>query len=406
VFFARASYDIPVEFAEAPHDAVATLLAPPSESTLLDGAAPATPTTEPAAQQQTADLNLIATQDRPPGQWPAPQAQSADRPPSSRTLPRRRWSRRPAVVIPAALLAVAVALCTVAQIARTHTLQQQRGNLVGFQTTSHAGSQVTLPFTGLRHPEGVAVDAAGNLYVVDYGNNRVVKLAAGSSIPAVLPFTGLTSPHGVAVDATGNLYVTDGSNRVVKLAAGSNTQTVLPFTGLISPIGVAVDAVGDLFVTDAFNDRVLKLAAGSNTQTVLPFTGLNWPNGVTVDAAGDLYTSDYSNNRMLKLAADSATAPAHRIPTIPVLSSSTTPTPLPNYVGFACPEGVAADAAGDVYVTDWSNNRVVKMAAGSYTQTVLPFTGLNHPSGVAVDAAGNVYVSDRGNDRVVKLSVG
>jgi serine/threonine-protein kinase len=79
----------------------------------------------------------------------------------------------------------------------------------------------------------------------------------------VLPFTGLSGPAGVAVDTAGNLYVTDQSNnRVLKLAAGSATQTVLPFTGLNSPGGVAVDAAGNLYVTDSGNNRVLKLPAG------------------------------------------------------------------------------------------------------------------------------------------------
>jgi serine/threonine-protein kinase len=75
-----------------------------------------------------------------------------------------------------------------------------------------------LPFNGLDHPWGVAVDTAGNLYVLDRGNNRVVKLAAGSNTQAVLPFTGLKDPWGVAVDTTGNLYVTDwGHFQVLKL---------------------------------------------------------------------------------------------------------------------------------------------------------------------------------------------
>jgi serine/threonine protein kinase, bacterial len=76
------------------------------------------------------------------------------------------------------------------------------------------------PFTGLNFPTGVAVDAVGNLYVVDFGNDRVLKLAAGSSTQAVLPFTGVDDPSGVAVDTAGNVYVTDRKNsRVVKLAA-------------------------------------------------------------------------------------------------------------------------------------------------------------------------------------------
>ena len=77
-----------------------------------------------------------------------------------------------------------------------------------------------LPFTGLNGPSGVAVDGAGNVYVTDFRNNRVLKLAADSSTPTVLPFTGLNHPFGVAVDGAGNLYVTDAGNRVVKLPAG------------------------------------------------------------------------------------------------------------------------------------------------------------------------------------------
>jgi streptogramin lyase len=95
------------------------------------------------------------------------------------------------------------------------------------------GAQVALPFTGLNQPGDVAVDTAGNVYVANYGNHRVLRLAAGSSFPMMLPFTGLNKPQGMAVDAAGDLFVTDpGNKRVVKLAAGSGTPVVLPFTGL------------------------------------------------------------------------------------------------------------------------------------------------------------------------------
>jgi DNA-binding beta-propeller fold protein YncE len=209
------------------------------------------------------------------------------------------------------------------------------------------GPQVTLPFTGLNNPVCVAVDAAGDLYVADGGNNRVVKLAAGSATQVVLPFTGLKGPQGVAVDTAGDVYVTDLlSDRVLEGAAGSATPTVLPFTGLHGPAGVAVDAAGNLYVTDEGNKRVLKLAAGSSTQSVLPFTGLHDPIGVAVDAGSNLY------------------------------------------------------------VTDFRNSQVLKLAAGSSTPTELPFTGLNHPDDEAVDTTGNLYVTDTGNNRVLKLPAG
>jgi serine/threonine-protein kinase len=124
------------------------------------------------------------------------------------------------------------------------------------------GVQVTLPFAGLHNPVGVAVDSAGTVYVADSNNDRVLKLAAGSSDQTVLPFSGLLGPYGLAVDSAGTVYVADIYNdRVVSLAAGSSTQTVLPFTGLREATGVAVDSVGTVYVTDKSNNRVLMLPA-------------------------------------------------------------------------------------------------------------------------------------------------
>jgi DNA-binding beta-propeller fold protein YncE len=345
----------------------------------------------PAPQRQSGDQTLAATQQRPPGWPPVPQPRPADRtPPQIGTPTRRRWWLR--VGIPAALLTVAVIAAAIV------ITSQQKENSNGLQITLPTGPQhreptygpqVTLPFTGLSDPGGVAVDSASDLYVTSVGNNRVVQLAAGSATQSALPFTGLNGPNSVAVDTAGDLYVTDHkNNRVVELAAGSSTQSVLPFTGLNGPNGVAVDAAGSLYVTDTVNNRVLKLAAGSSTQTVLPFTGLNNPVGLAVDAAGSLYVTDTVNNRVLKLAA-----------------GATTQTLLP-FTGLNTPAHVAVDTADNLYVVDYQNNRVLKLAAGSSTQTVLPFTGLNNPVGLAVDAAGNVYVVDLQNDRVVKLPAG
>jgi serine/threonine protein kinase, bacterial len=243
-----------------------------------------------------------------------------------------------------------------------------------------APSQVVLPFTALNLPGGVAVDSAGTVYVADYGNQRVVKVAAGSLHQEVLPFTGLNNPTGVAVDSAGTVYVADfGNQRVVKLPAGSSSQEVLPFTGLDEPESVAVDSAGAVYVTDRVNNQVVKLAGGASTKEVLPFTGLNDPYGVAVDSAGTLYVTDAGNKRVVKLAA-----------------GASTPEVLP-FTGLNNPSGVAVGHGGDVYVTDHGSQRVVKLPAGSSTQEVLPFTGLIAPTGAAVDSAGNVYVTDDPN---------
>ena len=102
----------------------------------------------------------------------------------------------------------------------------------------------------------------------------------------VLPFTGLNNPEEVAVDAKGDVYVTDsGNNRVLKLAAGSTSQTVVPLAGLDRPEDIAVDDAGDLEITEPTEHRVLELTAGSTRPTVLPFTDLGEPTGVAVDSS-------------------------------------------------------------------------------------------------------------------------
>jgi sugar lactone lactonase YvrE len=244
-----------------------------------------------------------------------------------------------------------------------------------------------LNFAGLNNPGGVAVDSAGNVYVGDVGNGRVMELAAGSSSATPLAFTGLGKPGGVAVDAARTVYVSDVANRrVLKVQVGSSSPIELQAGGLTSPDAIAVDRVDNLYIIDG-SARVLKLAAGSNSTMPLPFTGLSSASGVAVDSKDAVYVTDGGNNQVLRLAADTNSA-----------------TPLP-FTGLNNPKGIAVDGAGNVYVTDTGNNRVLKLAGGSDTPTELEFTGLSRPEAVAV-GDGSVYVADTGNNRVVSLAAG
>jgi len=259
------------------------------------------------------------------------------------------------------------------------------------QPAPAAGTIVELPFTDLNKPGGVALDTAGNVYVADTGNARVLKLPARSNTQVTLPFTGLFDPDGVAVDTAGNVYVTDfGNNSVLKLPAGSNTPVKLPFADLTAPTGVAVDTAGNVYVLDNGHDLALRLPAGSNTPVELnagfklDSVDLYQPEGVAVDSAGNLYVTGYGN------APVWCSAPYIKLPFM-------------GFTGPKPPNGVAVDSAGNVYAVDGLNQRVVELRAGSTTQVELSFgTGLGNPwGGVAVDAVGNVYVAD--NHRVLKL---
>ena len=305
-------------------------------------------------------------------------------------------------------------------------------------------------------PAGVAVDAAGNVYVADTGNHRVRKIGAAGTV-TTLAGTGergyggddgpaaqarFALPAGVAVDAAGNVYVADTGNHRVRKIGAAGTVTTLAGTGergyggddgpatearFAFPAGVAVDAAGNVYVADTGNHRVRKIGA-AGTITTLAGTGergyggddgpatearFAFPAGVAVDAAGNVYVADTGNHRVRKIGAAG---------TITTLAG----TGERGYGGddgpatearFALPAGVAVDAAGNVYVADTGNHRVRKIGAAG-TITTLAGTGERGyggddgpaaqarfalPAGVAVDAAGNVYVADTGNHRVRKI---
>lgn len=347
-------YPTAVELARAAQDAVTTPISRP----------------QPANRKQRApqDASHSATM-----QSQAPHAVTTARPETSGALPqsaptKSRWQRRPVLFSIAAVLSVVVIVAG-AVVAMGHR-HPGAGN----------SGQTTLPFTGLREPQGVSVDNGGTVYVADTLHNRVLALAAGSSTPALLPFQGLNYPTGVTADNSGTVYVTDaGNERVVVLPAGSTSQTQLPFRDLGNPTGVTVDNSRTVYVTDTAKNRVVALPSGSNRQTELPFSGLNAPTGVVVNDSGTVYVADGGNDRVLALAAGSSTQ-----------------TELP-FTGLNEPGGVTVDRVGAVYVTDSQNNRTLKLPVGSNTQTVLPFTGLDYPWGLAVDSNGTVYVSGHGN---------
>jgi hypothetical protein len=265
--------------------------------------------------------------------------------------------------------------------------------------------QTVLPFTGLEDPEDLAVDPAGNVYVEDlhrvkvdnafpHVTTRVIKLPAGSNTQTVLP---QSDDAHLLPGTAGAVWLEDYIDPIlVKLAPGSDTPTVRPVPDLgwdgrlmaVDPGGNAygmngggVDPRGACCMTI----HVLKWEVGSRTPRVLPITVsiLGGGRGLAVDAAGNVYVADGS--QVKKLAARAGTQ---------------TVLPFTHYNV----DSVAVDSAGNVYVVDAQRKQVLKLPAGADTPIVLPFTGLNHPVKVAVDAAGNVYVNDVGNHQVVKLT--
>ena len=275
-------------------------------------------------------------------------------------------------------------------------------------------------------PEGVAVDAAGNVYVADRGNNRIRKLA---------PNAEKTSYTVSTIAGDGTAGHRDGPGIEPDPDTDPDTDTGAQFN---QPTGVAVDSSGNLYVADRSNHRIRKLtkseSGGNVTYAVSAIPGdgttaqFNKPTGVAVDAAGNVYVADTENHRIRKLTkSESGGNVTYTVDTIAGSDQGSiyygTADGQGTSARFYKPRGMAVDAAGNVYVADRGNNRIRKLtkseSGGIVTYTVDTIAGsstpghrdgrgtsaqFKNPYGVAVDAAGNLYVADTENRRIRMLT--
>lgn len=267
------------------------------------------------------------------------------------------------------------------------------------QTAHFSSAFVTLPIGTLNNPSGMAVDASGDVYVVDNVDNSLSKLTPSGALSGSF-LSGDGSPYGVAVDGSGNLYITDNvKNEVVKQALqpdGGYLKSVLPASGLSSPFGVAVDGHGNVYVADYLNNRVVKETPSGSTylQSTVPTSKLSLPVAVALDGSGNLYIADSNNLRVLKETPSGSTYIESVI------------ADVANEGGSARPISIAADGAGDVFILNYLDDEtfsVVKetLSAGVYNESPQPNFGPN-PYAIAADAAGDVYIVSPGSNRLLE----
>ena len=257
----------------------------------------------------------------------------------------------------------------------------------------------------LSNPTGIAMDGAGDLFIADIRNSRVIEMpTGGGAAQAISPTVNgitLNNPAGIAVDGAGNLFIADVFNwRVVEVPAGGGAAVAIAptvnGTPLNNPVDVAVDGAGNLFISDTWNNRVVEISASGAIAAIAPTvngTSLSYPSGIAVDGAGDLFIADTLHNRVVEVPANGGPATA----IAPTVNTTTL-----NY-----PSGIAVDGAGDLFIADTLNSRMVEVpgdgsAATAFATTVNGLT-LVHPNGIVVDGAGDMFIADHGNSRVVEL---
>lgn len=336
----------------------------------------------------------------------------------------------------------------VLKVTTTGTVKVIAGSLIGSGFSGDGGRAVNAQ---LAQPAGVALDAAGNLYIADNGNGRIRKVDgsgvittvagngetnfAGDGGPAILAL--LDGPMGNAVDSQGNLFIADtGNNRVRKVDVGGTITTVAGtgqpgysgdggnalIANLNAPAGVAVDNKGNVFIADTKNGRIRKVdssgvitsVAGSSTGAWycgdgIPATTacLGAPQGVAIDASDNLWIADSGNNRIRRVGSDGI------IQTVAGDGNSgfTGDGVLATTTGLWSPYVVLPDTKGGFYIADTLNMRVRYVNASGVIDTVAgngeggdsPGTlateaRVEFPSAIAVGRDGSLYIGGGGSD--------
>ena len=294
-------------------------------------------------------------------------------------------------------------------------------------------------------PSGLALDSSGNIYVADRSTNTVQRVSTLGVITLVAGTSGsagstdgagaaarFSQPSGVSSTSGAILTVADTGNAtlrritadgtVITLAGsptvrgnGDATGTAASFS---SPMGLGQDGAGTIFVADTMNHTIRRITFGGIVSTFAGSPGspgsndgtgtaarFNSPRGTVVDSSGNVYVADTTNNTIRRITAVGV------VSTLAGLAGVTgTDDGTGNGALFNRPDGLATDAAGNIYVADSGNSLVRKISPAGVVTTLAGLPGIaglldgtgsgaffNQPQALAVDSAGNVFVADTGN---------
>lgn len=272
----------------------------------------------------------------------------------------------------------------------------------------------------LNRPTAVAFAANGNLWVTDAGNKRVEEFTPTGTFVAKFGEAGTgpgqfagSGPEGVAIDFHGNIWVSDTYGaRLEKFSENGTFIRAVSSRGegvgqLLEPTGIEIGPGGNVFVTDWGNDKVAEFGEGGTFIRQFGSKGteagaLEGPTGIAIDSAGNVWVGDERNERVEEFNQGGE-----------YLRSFGTAGSGAGQFSLGYPDGIATDGKGDIWVADSKNNRVEKWVSGNYAAGSAPtFTAAfatkasptGRPTGIAIDAKGSLWTTDFANDTLQKYS--
>jgi hypothetical protein len=332
-------------------------------------------------------------------------------------------------------------------IAIQFTTAQTIITMAGNHVSGYGGDEGPATSAKLNYPAGIAIDASGNLYICDSYNNRIRKV---STLGIISTFAGtdtagytgdggpatsakLRFPTGIAVDATGNIYFAESGNNVIRKVntsgiistfAGTDTADYSgdggPATSakLNQPVGVAIDSIGNIYIADYLNNVVRKVNTSGIISTIAgnniaDYSGdgglatsaeLNLPFDITIDETGNIYFTELNNHIVRKVNTSG-------------IISTIAGTGTAGYSGdggpatsaqLNQPTGLAIDNIGNLFIAEGSSQDVRKINTLGIISTfagngIIGYSGdggpatlaqFYAPQGIDLDAAGNLYIAD------------